>query len=212
MQLGYLELGDQNYPAALSAFDAIAKVMPEQASALFGGKAMVHFSMGDLEQARKEAEEARTWATTASDTERAEHILRDLERRAENERIAKQRAEALRNAPPAPMAVVRADAEPAARDEAPLRQYPPPPPETRHIEGTAIAFECSKDGARLRMRAGDRTLVFGFDDPDKVMLRHNGKVVHEFTCGPQKPYKVSLEYDEAPAESGVFGWIRLLEF
>ena len=211
MQLGYLELSEQNYPAALAAFNAIEKVMPQDASALFGGRALVHFSTGNLNLARKDAEEARKWATTAPDTDRAEHILRDLDIRAEGERLAMERALALRNVKPVipPPSV---DIASMPDSHAPMRQFPAPPPESRRIEGTALAFDCANDGARFRMRSGDRTLIFGFDDPDKVMLKHNGTIVHEFTCGPQKPYRVAVEYEEASAESGLAGWIRLLEF
>ena len=62
------------------------------------------------------------------------------------------------------------------------------------------------------MRVDGKTLIFAFGDPDKVMLRHNGKVVHEFSCGPQKGYRVAVEYDEAPAGSELAGYIRVLEF
>jgi hypothetical protein len=211
LQLAYLELGDQKYPEALALFNGIPAPRPEDAAALFGGRALVYLSTGNLEQARKDAEEARHWATTAVDTERAEHILRELDARAEGERLARERAAVLRAskpiAPPASVVV-----EDAPRDEAPVRQFPPPPPETKRVEGTAVAFDCTADGVRFRMSKAGRVLVFGFDDPDKVMLRHNGQIVHEFSCGPQKAYRVALEYDEASPESGVLGWIRLLEF
>jgi hypothetical protein len=211
MQLAYLELGDQKYPEALALFNGISAPRPADAATLFGGKALVYLSQGNLEQARKNAEEARRLATTADDTERAEHILRELDSRAEGERMALERAAVLRASkpitPPATIVV-----EDAPRDEAPVRQFPPPPPETRRIEGTAVAFDCTADGVRFRMNSAGKVLAFGFDDPDKVMLRHNGQIVHEFTCGPQKAYRVALEYDKASPESGVLGWIRLLEF
>jgi tetratricopeptide (TPR) repeat protein len=210
LQLAYLELGDQKYAEALAMFNGIPAPRPEDAAALFGGKALVYLSQGNLEQARKDAEEARRLATTAADTERAEHILRELDARAEGERLARERASVLRASTPItpPATVVNQ----APRDEAPVKQFPPPPPETKRVEGTAVAFDCAAGGARFRMNSAGKVLVFGFDDPDKVMLRHNGKIVHEFSCGPQKAYRVALEYNEAAPESGVLGWIRLLEF
>jgi tetratricopeptide (TPR) repeat protein len=212
IQLAYLELGDQNYRDALAAFNAVAHPAPDQASELAGGKALVYYSLGELDTARRNAEEARKLALTAPDTERAETILRDLDRRAEGERLAKERAAALRAAPPVAAQPAVTTTDPAPRDDAPLQQFPPLPPATERAEGTAIAFDCARDGAKLRMRSGERTLVFGFDDPEKVMLRHNGRIVHEFTCGPQKPYRVAVEFEKARPEAGIVGWIRLLEF
>ena len=213
LQLGYLELSEQNYAAALLAFRQISNAPPQHASALFGGLAAANLSVGNLELARSNAEEARKWATTAPDTERAEHILRDLENRAEGERLARERSAALQavNTMPAPRPLTAVSAI-LPETDAPLRQFPPPPVENHRVEGTAIAFDCAREGARLRVLVNGRTLVFAFGDPDQVMLRHNGKVVHEFTCGPQKPYKVAVEYDEAPAGSELAGYIRLLEF
>ncbi len=213
LELGYLELSEQNYTAALEAFSQIGEAPPQLASALFGGRALANFSTGDLDLARRNGEEARKRATTAPDTERAEHILRDIQNRLEGERLAKQRSvelQAVRAAAPAPSAIVVPSEE--RESNAPVRQFPPASAEARRVEGTAVAFDCSPEGAQFRMRVDGKTLIFAFGDPDKVMLRHNGKVVHEFSCGPQKAYRVAVEYDEAPAGSEVAGYIRVLEF
>jgi hypothetical protein len=51
-----------------------------------------------------------------------------------------------------------------------------------------------------------KVLSFAMPDPQKILIRHNGSATFEFTCGPQKPFHVVVEF--APADRS----LRSLEF
>jgi hypothetical protein len=37
-------------------------------------------------------------------------------------------------------------------------------------------------------------MIFQIPDPDRVLITHSGELKHDFVCGVQKPYKVSVDY------------------
>ena len=68
------------------------------------------------------------------------------------------------------------------------------------------------NAAALAPRARVEVIPSAGHFPHKDHPQRFVKVVHEFICGPQKPYRVVVEYEQAASESGVLGWIRILEF
>jgi hypothetical protein len=67
---------------------------------------------------------------------------------------------------------------------------------------------------RSRRRSGDEKLAFAILEPRSVVVEGgNQSVEHELTCGPQKPRKVSLQYEmKLDAKLGTQGVVRVLEF
>ena len=55
-------------------------------------------------------------------------------------------------------------------------------------------------------------MVFSIPDPSRVLIKHKGEVTIEFTCGPQKPFKVAVEYAPQSAGTGLAGIVKSLEF
>lgn len=75
------------------------------------------------------------------------------------------------------------------------------------------SLDCSGEHPRLQVAVGEKTLNFEFAEPEKVILKHDGASTFDFACGPQKAFKVSIEYVPAqdPGE-GATGAVRRLEF
>jgi hypothetical protein len=62
-------------------------------------------------------------------------------------------------------------------------------------------------------RRGREHDVIELADPGKIVLKDQGNATFDFSCGPQKPFSVAIEY--APAKSGgagVAGAVRRIEF
>ena len=56
-------------------------------------------------------------------------------------------------------------------------------------------------------------MIFEIPDPDRVLITHSGEMKHDFSCGVQKPYKVSVDYAVLPdPKTGTAGIVRGLEF
>jgi hypothetical protein len=79
------------------------------------------------------------------------------------------------------------------------------------IEGTAKNIDCA--GKRLVIEAAGQVISFEMPDPDKIFIRHQSAIVFDFTCGPQKPFPIAVEYVPAEKEQpGIKGRVRTLEF
>jgi hypothetical protein len=82
-----------------------------------------------------------------------------------------------------------------------------------HVEGVAQRLDCSGRTARFHVLVGKTAMIFAIPDPDRVLITHSGELKHDFVCGVQKPYKVSVDYAILPdARSGTAGIVRALEF
>jgi hypothetical protein len=88
-----------------------------------------------------------------------------------------------------------------------------PGEKVERVEGVAKSLDCAGKGARFEVQVGQKVLTFDMPSPDRILLKHNNDVAFDFSCGPQKPVRVAIEY--VPAEKGtgdVAGSIRKLEF
>jgi len=227
LQLGYAELSLKNYPGAIASFVQIQKVTPDHAAALFNALAYAYTQTGDLESARKNLDNAKKWAKTDADTQRADELLRYVD--------AREAAVKRNNGTPPPVANASSANPDATPDTgAPtLRRAPgaetttaaiePPPPGERNpfiargetverVEGEAQTFECVSPHARLVVLVGTKTMTFEITDPNRIMLKHAGADTFNFNCGPMK-FHMAVEYvPDAKPGSGLAGSVRKLEF
>jgi tetratricopeptide (TPR) repeat protein len=218
LQLGMNLLDRKDYREALDQLNAIKQVNEEQAQWYFSSVAYANLQTGHSADARKNAEEAKKWAKTPEQGEQAYSILRYLDE-----------MDAARSAPASPPAMVKppqrlTDSEPAVNAKPTLRRQPAPPsdspaapgpsgPQLSRVEGTAKRLDCDGKTARFAVQVGKTTMVFQILDPSTVSLKHSGEATHDFTCGPQKPYHVIVEYESQPdAKAGIQGIVRSLEF
>jgi tetratricopeptide (TPR) repeat protein len=216
IQLGINLLDHKDFKDALDQLNAISKVNEDQAQLFFSALAYANLQAGHSLDARKNAEEAKKWAKTPEQSEQAYSILRYLDE-----------MDAARKAP-APTPVVIKSLPAAAGDSGPVsdpkpalrRQSADPPaalapkeaPLSR-AEGIAKRLDCDGKAARFTVQVNNAAMVFQILDPSKVALKHSGEATHDFTCGPQKPYHVVVEYEaQADAKTGIAGVVRSIEF
>ena len=82
-----------------------------------------------------------------------------------------------------------------------------------HVEGVAKQLDCDGDSSRFSVLVGATVMVFEIPDPEKVVIKHAGEEHHDFTCGPQKPFPVAVDYAAKPdTKKGTAGIVRGLNF
>ena len=64
----------------------------------------------------------------------------------------------------------------------------------RRVEGTLQQIECGEDGIRIGLSGQSGDLTLSVPDPSRVQVRNSPGVAFEFTCGPQTPRNVLVEY------------------
>jgi tetratricopeptide (TPR) repeat protein len=202
--LGFYDSSAGRFGQAIADFRQVKKVEKVQAFPYFRALAYAYYRLGQMEEARKNAENALKFASEPSHVELAKEFLAYL-----REPSTKGPAPAL---PP----VENSDGRPrlARRDgafEPPVAEPPAPPREmTFPIEGTLQQVDCLGKMARLRVQVAGKPMAFLIEDPAAVTVTRGR---HDFTCGPQKPVAVSLEYvHRVDPKFETEGLIRSIEF
>jgi tetratricopeptide (TPR) repeat protein len=217
LQLGEVELNAHNYEAALGAFLQIHNIVPDRAPELFNGMAYAYMQIGNLAEARKQAINARKWDRTEVDSRQTDDLIRYLDLRESAEKTPARAA--------LPQA---ASLAPPASEIPALQRVRPPQPGDRNpfvqegekierVEGVAKSLDCEGKGARFLVLVGQKVLTFDMPDPGLIQLKHNSDATFDFTCGPQKPFAVAIEYVPAATGAGgkatdTAGAIRKIEF
>jgi tetratricopeptide (TPR) repeat protein len=203
LELGLTQINMQKLSEALATLLAIKKVDGEHAPALFNALTFIYLRLQSPEEARKYANLALKWDRTEEDKRRTQDLLRYL-----NPAV---------DAPSPRSAPVNSDGErPALARREPAETVAEPLPgkpveKVDRIEGTARDIDCA--GKRLVIEAAGKSVSFEMPDPDKIFIRHQGAKVFDFTCGPQKPFPIAVEYVPAEREQpGIRGRVRTLEF
>lgn len=207
LQLGLALVNQRNYREAINHLSRIKNINPEQAQWYFPALAYSYFETGDEEKARQSAESAKKWAKTPEQTQQADSLLRFLD--------AKKSAATKAHAADAPTRIQR-----TPRAEFSVSE--PPPPENpfigkddkmSRVEGIAQRLACSGETLLFHVLVGKATMIFEIPDPERVVIKHSGEMKHDFACGPQKPYRVAVDYAVLPdPKSGSAGIVRSLEF
>jgi tetratricopeptide (TPR) repeat protein len=205
LELGFAELNARNFEGALAAFVQLHNLPSGKAAMVFNGIAYAYTQTGDLVQARKYAINARKWNRTDADTRQTEDLIRYLD----------ERESAQKN--PAQVAIPEPDSSrrPSLRRTLMAESDVAPPRQKRErVEGIVKSLDCSAEVARLSVLVGQNTMTFALAEPDKIVLKHDGNATFDFSCGPQKPLPISIEYVpvENPGAQGVAGAIRQIEF
>lgn len=202
LQLGYALADQQSFAQAVIELRQVKNISAEQAPGYFLALAYSEYRIHQTEQARKDAEAAKKWAKTPSDSDRADKMIRAFY--ATNQPKFQP-------------------AEPQAQlsDARPTPEHPPAPATTfarsrqqlSRAEGIAQRLDCDGKSARLHVLVGDQKMVFEIVDPAKVRIQHSGEGEHDFACGPQKPFPVVIFYAAQPdAQKGTAGAVQELDF
>ena len=192
LELGYAYMQADKYTEALSQFQLVKRVTEEQAFGFFDAMAYAYYRLDRKAEAKATVATCRKYAKTPLETERLDQLV-----------------EALNYAPPAPAA--REDR--AGRDES-----EPPTPRLRRreaavavVEGTLIQIECMDGKIRMRIGVGAEAMSFAILNPASVAVKDGAPL--DFTCGPQKPRRIRIEYEAKPdSMPGTLGVVRAIAF
>jgi tetratricopeptide (TPR) repeat protein len=223
-RLGVLLASQELYSEALEQLHQIPKVSAEQAPSYFLALAYSDFHTGHLAEARKNAEAAKKWAKVPAESEQADSLLRAFD----SSQAASAQAGAVQLKPPTGIGLTPSEGN-GDPDRPTLRHRPAPTSDVReeapqnslmkhddqlaHVEGVAQRLDCDGKSARLHVVVGRTPVVFEIPDPSNVLIKHSGEVHHDFTCGAQKPFPVSVEYAVKPdMRKGTAGIVRELDF
>jgi Flp pilus assembly protein TadD len=80
-----------------------------------------------------------------------------------------------------------------------------------NAHGMAANIVCSPAGNRLQLLSDGHTLTFEMPDSRAIEFLQPGGGAFEMQCGPQKPWRMLVEYVPAPAGSVLAGVVRKIE-
>ncbi len=207
-------MNQKSYAEAVDQLHQIKKVNPNQAPSLFLALAFAELQAGRLDGARQNAEAAKKWAKTPEDSEHADSILKVLDSMQAAKAPAApatSRLEAANDSDPGPPTLAR---RPAPASEVHEITVPAKPEEhLNHAEGIAQKLDCDGESLQFYVQVGRATMIFEIPDPKQVRIKHAGEDAHDFSCGPQKPYPVTVYYADQPdLKKGTAGVVRELDF
>lgn len=207
LQYGLMLVNTRNYPEAIAQLRQVKKVDAMQAQWLFPALAFAYLQTGDKEKARENAELAKKWAKTPQQIEHADALLQSLEPK----RMTAQTAQA-NDQVPRIRRVERSEFQ-VVEERPPANPFVAKDDQMSHVEGVAQRLDCSGKTARFHVLVGKTGMIFDIPDPNRVLITHSGEMNHDFSCGAQKPYKVSVDYAVLPdPKTGIAGIVRGLEF
>jgi tetratricopeptide (TPR) repeat protein len=187
LELGYAYVLADNHAEALAQFQMVKQVNEEQAFGYFHAMAYAYYRLGRKTEARDAIARCRKYAKSTEEINR----LDDLE-------------DSIDYVPRIP--VLRADGE-----------DPDAPPKLKRREALAIAegtlrqIDCLEGKIRMRIGVGTDSMSFAILDPGSVAVRDGASL--DFTCGPQKPRRIRIEYEaREDAIPGTLGVVRTIAF
>lgn len=192
LELGYAYMQADKYTEAVAQFELVKRVTEEQAFRFFHAMTYAYYRLDRKAEAKATAATCRKYAKTPVETERLDQLV-----------------EALNYAPHVP----------AAREyRASGDEREPPPPRLRRreaavavAEGTLIQIDCMDGKIRMRIGVGTDSMSFAILNPASVAMKDGATL--DFTCGPQKPRRIRIEYEARPdAMTGTSGVVRAITF
>jgi tetratricopeptide (TPR) repeat protein len=219
-ELGIAELNAKAYPEAIADLLMIKQIEPARAGRYFNALATAYTQVDNVPEARKQLEAATKWGRSDYDKEKTASLLRYLDARA-NQNASQttlgqdQRQSAGEDA--------RQGRPYLTRTKAPDPVFAPPSPsgpvnpfvqrgqKVLRAEGVAREVGC-KSGLQITILSSGTLMTFAIPKPEMVLLKHNSAVTFDFTCGPQKPFPIAVEYIPAEPQGKIAGDVKMLEF
>ena len=177
-----LMLKNAGQPApALAQLKAMRAVIQLRAFAYWSATADALLDLGRREDARAAAVQARDSAVSDAEREQAGRILFMAET---------DLAVQLTSGPDGPhFQTIR-----VPHDQPPRNPFIESGDEIRRVEATLTQVECTEDQIRIALSGQSGSLTLSIPDPSRVQIRNTPGVSFEFTCGPQTPRRVLVEY------------------
>ena len=216
--LAFEASNQERWGVAAVHFGKLGKVKEEDAYSILSSSAYAFYKLKQWETALKHAQDAKRWAKTPSETDRAFNLIEAIQWEANPDKraeMAQRRAEemrALRSATPDDIAPVLRRAEQPAKGVHRLQRNATPFVST--VEGELIQFDCLDVKARIHVRTPTETVMLAIPDPTNILLIDDGARSGQlFTCGEQQPRPVSVKYDPVPdVHLETVGNVTQLEF
>ena len=172
--LGLMAQRENRHRDAVASFEEALRVLPRQSS-FWHARAISHLELKQPELARRAVLRAAASASTPAQLEMAQTAMKLL--------IAK--APTLTGSPKP--AVVIPDSWKPRQGAA-------------SVEGVLEQIDCYGPSARFHVRPSTGPSVrLWVDNPGEVLLKDASSLTFTFACGPQKPKKLTIEYDPQPA-------------
>lgn len=223
LELGLALASERSFTEAIEQLGQIKNVTPQEAPSFFLALGYSDLATSRREDARKNAEQAKKWAKSAADIDQADALLRFVDAAAK----ASSASGGVKFVPPPGPARATSPADnsgppqlrrpPAAgqdvHENAPRNPYIQKDDQISRVEGTAQRLDCEGRSAVLHVQVGRAAMVFEIPDPEKVLIKHSGEQHHDFSCGPQQPYPITVIYAAQPdLQNGAAGIVRELDF
>lgn len=170
--IGVRASDEGRYSDAVEHLRRATEILPRQAS-FWHALAFAYHNLGQDDLARKAAQRLMNAATTPPEQEMARSAM------------------ALTEAAAAPAVHKPSVSTPASWIN---------PTGDAHVEGLLRQVDCGGKSARLHVFAQNSELVLTVADPSKVVLRGARGVKTQFSCGPQPPTAIAVDYIAASRE------------
>ena len=190
------------YESAVTHFRAMKRVTPARAYAYWSGLASCLVESGRRDEAKAAAREAAERATTAEERAHADQIayMAETDFAVRFTRDSEGRQQLVTTRTPHGQSDFNPFIEPGDR--------------IRRADATLREIQCNGGKTRFVVATSAERLVLLIEDPTRVQMRN---APPEFTCGPQAPVNIKVEYAAAAAgsggiASGIDGIVRGIEF
>ncbi len=189
LELAYTYLSYDRNADALAQLLLVKKVTPGQAFAYFHALAYIYYRLDRKAEAKTAAADSRKFARDSAEIAQVDSLDQVL-----NSNV------------------------PALSAGDPLENAYQSPPQLRRrgpslavAEGTLQQIECVGGKIRMHIGIGPDAMKFGILDPASVTMKDNAPM--EFTCGPQKPRRIRVEYEaRQDVMPGTLGIVRTIAF
>ena len=211
LELGLTDLKANRYADAIADLKQIKHIDQARASRYFNALAYAYSQTGSFPEAHKQAEAARKWNRTDEEKEQTESLLRYLDARAQDHE-SPATAEPTDERPHLERKPLEAKATFAPPSpNAPGNPFVAPGQKVLRAEGVAKDVLC-EGGLKIAILSSGKLMTFAIPKPDRILLKHNSAIEFTFTCGPQKPFPIAVEYIAAEHPGKVTGEVKMLEF
>jgi tetratricopeptide (TPR) repeat protein len=228
LQLGLALASTQDYSEAIDQLRQVKHVTPEQAPSYFLALGYSYLATSHSDDARANAEAAKKHAKSTADIDQTDRLFRLLDAAAKKPAVvavitgppaapAPSTASSLDVAPTndsgPPTLQRRPEAAMDVHESAPRNPFIQKDDQISRVEATAQRLDCAGKSAELHVRVGRASMVFEIPDPEKVLIRHGDEAHHDFSCGAQQPYPITVIYAAKPdPKKGSAGIVRELDF
>ncbi len=202
LALAYDYMNAHKYPNAIEHLRQVKQVTKDEAFAYFSALAFANNGIGNPQEARKNAEAAKRYASAPAETESIANLLQYLDRKEKRSLLADIEPTIAKNPPPARV------------ETSNIREIQRPTIQEKRISvaGLLNQVDCLGKSARFHITAQGQKLTLLVPDPAQIELRGVAAQTFDMTCGPQKPMPVVVDYvEQADPKQHTQGTLRVLE-